>query len=127
MKPGKYTLQLHQRTAFDWALTWRDDADSIVDLSSHGAVFQVRRDYLLADPIGELASIDGGITLSATSPNIIVHITRDFLVDLPSNNMEQEDWIYGLKIFVPNAENTSTQTLLEGRLILSPAAARVDT
>src|SRR5690554_5244197 len=116
-RPANYVLRLHQRTAFDWALTWRDDNDAVVDLTGHEALFQVRRDYPAGD-IGELSSLDGQITLAATGPNITVHISRDFLVGLPSNNQEQDYWIYGLKVYIPGSENLSTQTLLQGCLEL---------
>ena len=123
MLPGQYTLRVHQGTAFDWAMTWYDDNDAIVDLTTYEAILQVRRRLAAQDVIAELDSREGQITLSDTSPNLVAHITRDFLISLPSDNREQE-WEYGLKLFLTGPSNAPMQTLLEGPFIVRPSVAR---
>ena len=123
MQPGRHILKVHQGTAFDWALTWYDDNDTVVDLSAYEAILQVRRRIPSGEIIGELDSRESQITLSDTSPNIVVHIDREFLLALPSRNQDQE-WEYGLKIFIDGPGNLPMQTLLQGPFILTPSTAR---
>lgn len=119
MTPAEYTLALHQGTAFDWAMTWRDDNGDVIDLSGSEALFQIRRRTPSRDPVGERSTSSATITLSDSTPNIVVHFTSDFLRDLPSDNVPQM-WDYGLKLI----QSGVTQTLLQGPLRLDPATAR---
>ena len=123
MLPGRHILKVHQGTAFDWAMTWYDDNEAVVDLTSYEAILQVRRRVAAQEIIAELDSREGQITLSGTAPNIVVHINRDFLISLPSNNRDQE-WEYGLKLFVAGSNNAPMQTLLQGPFIILPSVAR---
>ena len=122
MTPARYILRVHQRTARDWALTWYDENEAVIDLTGYEALFQVRQSP--SSPLlGELRSDEGQIILGDTSPNIRVEMGRTFLEALPTRNQDRE-WSYGLKLYQPGAPDMSTITLLQDHFYIQASVPR---
>lgn len=77
MEPALYNFSIHRGTTWSRRMTLTSDGDT-VDLSSYEARMTIRRTHSSEPPHVELTSDPGGgITLAATSPNIVVTMAAE--------------------------------------------------
>lgn len=103
---GTLTLGIAQHSTFTKNLTWKDENDAVIDLSSYTAKLQVR-----AAPDGtvllELTTENGGIAVAATEPNIVLTIAAATTAALTWGEAS-----YDLVLVAPSG---TRRRLLEGR------------
>jgi hypothetical protein len=113
MTPGTYNITIYQGADLDIPITWKDEAQAVIDLSGYSAKFVAR------DSFGKVVlslTKDDGITVAATSPN--VRITR---TAVQTAALDYEGGTYNLEL---TSAGGTVYRLLEGRCTLSRETAR---
>ena len=93
MAAAKYDIILEEGATFQLTLTWKDSADTPVNLTGYSAAMQVRR-YITADTaLLDVSSVGGEITLGGAAGTIEVVIPAAETADLTG-----EQAVYDLEV-----------------------------
>jgi hypothetical protein len=74
-KPGTYDFTIYQGATFLRVLTWKDEANALVNLTGYTARMQIRSNKDSADPTVTLTTENGGIALGGAAGTITLTIT----------------------------------------------------
>ena len=61
--PGNYDITIYQGTTFSTILAWKDETNTLVDLTGYTARLQMRENYNSSTPFLNLTTENGGIVL----------------------------------------------------------------
>lgn len=124
MKPTKYDIYVYQGASWSLELTFKDANGDTVDLSGYDGVFAIRQ-YLEADSeIIRLDGAGGGVVFSSTAPNIVIRMTDEETLALPTELEKITDWVYEFRMYEDGNEDYTTVRLIEGEVNVYPPVAR---
>lgn len=119
-QPASITFRLYVGATFTEPVTLKDADGNPIDLTGCSAQLQARRDIADTDPVFDLSTADGSITLGGVNGTITLAIsatdTGNMVVD-----WDGEVWYHDLKLTFP--DNTVQRTY-QGAIIVSPAVTR---
>lgn len=116
MAAGNYDLYMEQGATFSLVITWKDNSNSPIDLTSYTARMQVRRTKQSSTVIVEASTTDGRITLGGALGTITVVIPATVTDDI-----EAGCGVYDLE--VESADGVVTR-LIEGAVEFSKEVTR---
>lgn len=113
---GRYDFVIEQGVPFTRTMTWRDDANTVVNLTGYTAKLQIRSRAESTTPILELSTSNGRITLGGATG--IITLTLDATTTGALNFVRG---VYQLELY--NGSSVPTR-LLEGVVSLSKEVVR---
>jgi hypothetical protein len=117
IRATKYDITIYRGATFDLSLTWQDSNGNVFDLSSYtDAAMQIRLTPTTPDPPIISLTLDSGITLGSTAPNIVIDIDAT-----TTNNITILTGVYDL--ILTDSSGVVTR-LLEGKVKISPDVTR---
>lgn len=125
MAAGKYDLALEAGSLFEQSIIWKPGGVT-ADLTNYTAKLQVRRDMLDEEPIIDLTSETGGLTLGGVLGTILIRITATQTAALqasyPTDRLGRLGR-YDLELIPPSGA-ANARRILEGRVTLSMNVTR---
>ena len=115
MKPGKYPIVCPQGSTLIVPLEYVVN-DLVVDLTLWTARMQVRTSHKATTKILDLTTENGGITLSATTPNISIKVTSTL-----STPLTAKTYVYDLELIDTLGEPFR---IMEGDFKVTPEVTR---
>lgn len=114
---GKLDITLYQGATFRKTLIWKTgDPAAPKDLTDFTARMQARVKLTDVEPLIELTTENGGITLTPAEGKIDLYLS-----DAQTSALEARKAIYDLELVSPDGEVTR---LVEGKLTISPEVTR---
>src|SRR3990167_4689322 len=114
--PGDYDLTIIQGATFNLALTYKDDADAVIELADYTALLQMRKSAKDDTVLVELSTENDGITVADTAPNIVLAMEA-----IVTEEIEWRNAVYDLRL---EASDGTVTRLLQGDVVGSPAVSR---
>lgn len=119
-QPASVTFRLYVGATFTEPAILEDGDGNPIDLTGCSAQLQARRDISDVDPVFDLSTTDGSITLGGVNGTITLSIsatdTGAFAVD-----WDGEVWYHDLKLTFPD---DTVQRTYQGAIIVSQAVTR---
>ena len=98
------------------ALTYKDDADAVIELADYTALLQMRKSAKDDTVLVELSTENDGITVADTAPNIVLAMEA-----IVTEEIEWRNAVYDLRL---EASDGTVTRLLQGDVVVSPAVSR---
>jgi hypothetical protein len=119
-RPATINFRLYPHATFSETQTLLDSEHQPVDLSGRTARMHIRRDRDDADPVFELTTENGGITLGSDGQITITVPASDTYPDLnPPIDRDGEMWFHDLLIITPGTPDI-VDRLYQGRVMVFP-------
>ena len=115
-KPGDYDFTIYQGATFARVITWKDEADALIDLTGYTARMHVRESVDADTAFITLTTENGGITLGGAAGSITLSISAATTAALT-----QTSGIYDLEMISGGGVVTR---LLQGAVIISKEVTR---
>jgi len=119
MPAAKYDLIIEEGSKFDLDITWKDEDESLIDLTGYEARMQIRVYKNSQTYLAEWTS-DDYITLGGAAGTIAIEVGADVTADL---HWQDFKGYYDLEIYDPNDDSNVTR-ILEGRVRYSREVTR---
>ncbi len=116
MAAAKHDILIEQGATFRLNLVWKDSAGVPVNLTGYSARMQVRRSLNSSEPLLNLTTSNGAITLGGAAGTIAVVAAATLTDDINARSA-----VYDLEL--QSADGTVTR-LIEGRATISPEVTR---
>lgn len=115
--PTKYNLVIVQGATFNPTFTWNNSGGTVIDLSAYTAAeLQIRSSINAADPPAVDLTLNAGITLAGTAPNISI------LIDATDTaNLTIQQGVYNLNL---TDSTGNVIRLLEGNVKINPTVIK---
>jgi hypothetical protein len=116
MSAGKHKFEIEQGATFNPILTWKDENDTVINLTDFTARMQIRQSVNSSTVLEELTTENGGITLGGVLGTITLLIS--------ASDTAAYTWktgVYDLELISPTGIVTR---LLQGTVIVSPEVTR---
>lgn len=116
---------VHQSAAFTKSMTWRDSSGVAVNLTGYTGRMQVREKYGSDEPLLELTTSNGGITLGGSAGTIALFAPADDLAAIDVQNAPgtppEKTLVYDLELTPAGGEPAK---LLFGTFVVRRAVTR---
>jgi hypothetical protein len=113
--PGQVNFLCPQGSTFSKQITYKID-DVPVDLTGYSSRLQVREYYYSENPLLDLYSPDGGMTINAASGIVDLFIHASVTSQIPAGT-----FVYDLEI---KSVNNTVSRIIEGSFIVTPEVTR---
>lgn len=124
MRPSKYDVKIYQGASWILEATLRDENGDVLDLSGYSGDMVIRQYLEDEDEVVRIDESGGGIVLAATAPNITLRLSATQTTNLPTSNVEIDDWVYEVRLFDTLSPDYSTFRLIYGDVHVFPAVIR---
>jgi hypothetical protein len=114
--PGTYDFTIYQGATFSRVLTWKDEAEALINLTGYTARMQIRTNKDAADPILTLTTENGGIALGGAAGTITLTITAT-----ASAAITESEGVYDLELISGSGVVTR---LLQGAVEINKEVTR---
>lgn len=115
MPAAEYDLIAEQGATFQRTLTWKDDDDSLIDLTGYTARMQVRPNVNSSSLVLDLTTENGRITLGGVAGTIDLVVAADVMATLnPQIAVYDLELISGIEV----------TRIIEGEFIINPEVTR---
>lgn len=91
--PGLLDLTVYQGATFSQILTWKDETDTLVNLTGYTARLMARADIEDAEPFLTLTTENGGISLGGSAGTITLNVSAEDTADLSA-----QEGVYDLEV-----------------------------
>ena len=114
--PGNYDITIYQGTTYTQEFTWKDEADTLVNLTGYTARMMARTSVDMASPFLTLTTENGGIALGGVAGTIAITMS-----DTDTSALSITSGVYDLEL-VDSLGKVSR--LLQGNLFISAEVTR---
>lgn len=127
MESVHYPICVLQNASWKLQGTYKDPDGNTVNLTAFAGDFVVRRNVASPQAILRIDTDSGNIVLdNSAENNVTVTLSATETDELPTKNMQIEDWVYEFRIWETADPENTTVRLMEGPFRVSPSAARED-
>lgn len=116
MVAGSHDITIEQGATFKLNIIWRDPAEAPINLTGYTARMQVRQRYASDDPLLNLTTENGGITLGGVAGTIAVVASAAATADI-----SVRAGVYDLEVVSAGGEVTR---LIQGCVTITPEVTR---
>lgn len=114
--PGNYDITLYQGTSFNQQFTWKDENDTLINLTGYTARMMARTSVDEPTPFITLTTANGGIALGGAAGTITL-----IMSDTATSALTTTSGVYDLELVSGGGVVTR---LLQGNLMVSNEVTR---